>query len=335
MAIVGIIPNPASGKDIRRLVGHAMVVGNREKASIVRRMLIGLGAAGVEEIHIMPDTFGIGWQAVHDLQRSHAGVVSRVSFLDMEVTGSAFDTTRAARLLNQAGARCIITLGGDGTARLVAKGCGDTPILPVSTGTNNVLPQFIEGTTAGLAAGLFAQKGSSNLCDLCYRSKRLDILVNGEVADLALVDVAAIAARFIGSKAVWETGSLRQVAVTQASPASIGLSAIVGLVQPISVHEAYGLIVSTFEGGLGWKVRAPVGPGILAEIPIGDLKVLSPQIAHPIAAERPLVLALDGEREITLQLGDEAAITLCTDGPWIVQVERVLERAAQKRWQVI
>jgi predicted polyphosphate/ATP-dependent NAD kinase len=221
MSIVGIIPNPASGKDIRRLVGHAFTIGNREKASIVRRMLIGLTAVDVDDICIMPDTFGIGRQAVHDLQRSRPDVVSRVSFLDMEVTGSAFDTTRAARLLNQAGAGCIITLGGDGTARLTAKGCGDVPILPVSTGTNNVLPQFIEGTIAGLAAGLFAQHGSSTRDGLCYRSKRLDILVNRKVIDLALVDVAAIAGQFIGSKAVWEAGLLRQVAVTQARrPAS-------------------------------------------------------------------------------------------------------------------
>ena len=153
MTLVGIIPNPASGKDVRRLVGHALVVGNREKTSIVRRMLIGLDSAGIDDIRIMPDTFGIGRQAVHDLQRNQPELTAKVGFLDMEITGSGFDTTRAARLMCEAGAACILTLGGDGTARLAAKGCGSVPLLPVSTGTNNVLPQFIEGTIAGLAAG--------------------------------------------------------------------------------------------------------------------------------------------------------------------------------------
>ena len=36
---------------------------------------------------------------------------------------------------------CIVTLGGDGTNRVVAKGCGSVPILPISTGTNNVFPK--------------------------------------------------------------------------------------------------------------------------------------------------------------------------------------------------
>jgi predicted polyphosphate/ATP-dependent NAD kinase len=334
MTIVGIIPNPASGKDIRRLVAHALVVGNREKTSIVRRMLIGLEASGIEDIRIMPDTFGIGRQAVHDLKRHHPQIADKVSLLDMEITGSAFDTTRAAHLLREAGAACVITLGGDGTARLVAKGCGPVPILPVSTGTNNVLPQFIEGTIAGLAAGLFAQHAKSGEEGMCYRRKRLDILVNGKVVDMALVDVAAVSGQFIGSRAVWDAGTLRQVAVTQASPVSIGLSAIVGLIQPISVYEEFGVITTIQPGGLGWKVLAPVGPGILTKIPVADLKTLSPGFAHPITAERPIVLALDGEREITLQPGDEAAVLLRLDGPWIVQVEHVLERASQKRWLI-
>ena len=44
MATVGIIANPASGKDIRRLVAHASVFDNNEKINIVRRVLLGLDA---------------------------------------------------------------------------------------------------------------------------------------------------------------------------------------------------------------------------------------------------------------------------------------------------
>jgi len=38
----------------------------------------------------------------------------------------------------------------------VAQGCGTVPLVPISTGTNNVFPTMIDGTIAGLAAGLFA-----------------------------------------------------------------------------------------------------------------------------------------------------------------------------------
>ena len=46
--LVGIIANPASGKDIRRLVAHATTIDNQGKVSIVRCALVGLGAAGVD-----------------------------------------------------------------------------------------------------------------------------------------------------------------------------------------------------------------------------------------------------------------------------------------------
>ena len=54
------------------------------------------------------------------------------------------------------GVGCLITLGGDGTNRVVAKACGDIPLVPISCGTNNVFPYMVEGTVAGLAAGLVA-----------------------------------------------------------------------------------------------------------------------------------------------------------------------------------
>ena len=50
------------------------------------------------------------------------------------------DSSRAAKAMREAGVGCIVTLGGDGTNRVVAKECGDIPIMPISTGTNNVFP---------------------------------------------------------------------------------------------------------------------------------------------------------------------------------------------------
>ena len=56
---IGIIANPASGKDIRRIVAHGSTFDNHEKINIVRRVLLAASDLGVERVHFMPDLFGI------------------------------------------------------------------------------------------------------------------------------------------------------------------------------------------------------------------------------------------------------------------------------------
>ncbi len=46
---IGLIANPASGKDIRRLVAHGTVFDNQEKVNIVRRIILACNAAGVHD----------------------------------------------------------------------------------------------------------------------------------------------------------------------------------------------------------------------------------------------------------------------------------------------
>lgn len=327
---VGIVANPASGKDIRRLVSQALVIGNREKASIVRRMLVGLHAAQADQVWIMPDKFGIGTLAIEELERTHPDTVRKVEILDMEYSGTGIDTIRAVRFMRQMGAGCILVLGGDGTSRLAARECMQVPLLPVSTGTNNVLPQFIEGTIAGLAAGLVARSYPEKLDGLVSRSKALDVLVNGVKVDSALVDVAALAGTFLGSKAVWELDSLRQVAVTRASPVNIGLSAIVGMVHPVDVDAPEGAMLLVAKES-GQQVQAAVAPGLLAEISYESVSTMQPGVLYPVVKERPLVLALDGEREIYLGENDQAGLMLRLDGPWLVDVDKVMMQASKEK----
>src|SRR2546425_11249342 len=155
--LVGIIANPASGRDIRRLVAHGTVFDNNEKTAIVRRVLLGLEAVGIARVAYMPEhDFGILPRAL-SLQQGQTPALRLEAFpLEMPVLGTSADSTRAAHLLAELGAGCIITLGGDGTNRAVARGCGTIPLVPISTGTNNVFPTFLEGTIAGMAAGLVA-----------------------------------------------------------------------------------------------------------------------------------------------------------------------------------
>ncbi len=44
-------------------------------------------------------------------------------------------------------------LGGDGTMRAAVPGLGRTPMLALSTGTNNAFPIMLEATVAGVAVG--------------------------------------------------------------------------------------------------------------------------------------------------------------------------------------
>ncbi len=324
MDFVGIIANPASGKDIRRLVSHATVVNNNEKVSIVRRLLLALHASGMQRVEIMPDPFGIGLRALDGL-RGEPEVVDATSLIDMPIEHTAADSLRAAQHLRDTGAGCIIVLGGDGTCRVVAKGAGVVPLLPLSTGTNNVVPYFIEGTIAGSAAAYVALHPDADREDLCRRHKRLLVHVNGEPIDQALVEVALVSTSFVGARAVWETGSLRQVFVSRAQPVNIGLSSIIGVVQPVDPAYPGGASVTTTANGR--MVMAPIAPGSVVPVSIGEIVEMKPGVSYLVDSLRPAVLALDGEREITLHGSDDAEVTLDLEGPWIVDVDRALSLA--------
>jgi len=99
----------------------------------------------------MPDSSHLCERAGDDAQVSLS-----LSLLNMPAYYTEGDTIRAAALMEQAGVRCLITLGGDGTNRAVARSAPSIPVVPLSTGTTNVFPQMIEGTLACLAAGLIA-----------------------------------------------------------------------------------------------------------------------------------------------------------------------------------
>jgi predicted polyphosphate/ATP-dependent NAD kinase len=366
LSFVGIIANPASGKDIRRLVAHATVVNNQEKVSIVRRLLLSLFAAGVDRVEIMPDHFGIGVRALHGLC-NHPEIVAATSLIRMELEATADDSLRAAQYLRDAGAGCIVSLGGDGTCRIVAKGlalpapsadlrskaegslskelalpalspvegslskelalslskgCNNVPVLAISTGTNNVVPTFVEGTVAGLAAAYVALHPEVERERLCYRHKRLLVYVNGAQVDQALVEVALVSTAFTGARAVWQADSLRQVFCTRAQPTSIGLSAVVGVVHPVSRGDPVGASATIVPDGQ--KVISPLAPGSVVPVGIGEITDLEPGVRYAVRPEHPAVLALDGEREIVLRDGDRAEVTLQLDGPWFVDVERTL-----------
>lgn len=314
---VGIIANPASGKDIRRLVAHASVFGNDEKVKIVCRVLCGLAAAGVRRALVMPDPYRLCGRAAE-----MAGVDITIEPCPTPRTGGEEDTTAAARVMAEAGAACIVTLGGDGTNRATVRGSSDVPLVAVSTGTNNVFPSMIEGTAAGLAAGALAG-GWVTAAEVAPRAKLLRVRGDG-VDDLALIDVAVMTLGFTGARAIWEMERVRRVLLTRASPAAMGMAALGGLFRSLSPEEPCGLDILLGPGGR--CVRAPVAPGLIVPVAVARVDELPPE--RPVCLTGPCLLALDGERGLPLPAGAVVSVTLVRDGPPVVDVERCLRLAA-------
>ena len=69
---------------------------------------------------------------------------------------------------------------------------------------------MVEGTIAGLAAGVVA-RGDVDLEEVTTASKALEVHVDGQFRDLALVDVAVSKERFVGARAIWDVDTLHEV----------------------------------------------------------------------------------------------------------------------------
>ncbi|MGI8550786.1 MAG: NAD(+)/NADH kinase, partial [Dehalococcoidia bacterium] len=315
---LGLIVNPASGKDIRRLVAHASVFDNREKGNILRRVILGAVAAGATSFLYVADAHGVTEGALDGLK-----VEARFEPVQIPHTDSALDTIHAAERLREAGCGVVVTLGGDGTNRAVALGWQDAPLVPISTGTNNVFPQMIEGTVAGAAAGLVAT-GTVRLEDVATQAKTIQVQIEGERDDLALIDAALLEGAFAGSRAIWDSTALRLVVLARAEPAAVGLSAVGGLLDPVGAGDDCGLCL-TF-GGRERLVRAPLAPGLYQDLPIRTARRLA--LSEVCTVEGPGILAFDGERERRLRPGQRAVLTVRRDGPRVVNVERALAEAA-------
>jgi predicted polyphosphate/ATP-dependent NAD kinase len=309
-ATVGLIANPAAGRDIRRLVGLASVVPNHEKVAVVRRVLAGLVAAGVAEVLYLPDPAGIVRAALDGVA---PGLRARA--LEMAIDGTAEDSTLAARLLAAAGVGAIVTFGGDGTNRAVAAGSGDVPLVAISTGTNNVFPTMIDGTVAGLAAGRVAT-GAVDRRHVVKQAKVVQVVADG-ILEFALVDAAVCLDRFVGARAIWDPSRILAIVLARTEPWAVGLSSIGGQLSPVGVDEPAGLYV---EIGSGPSVRAVIAPGLVLEVPIRSYRrlALEETVELPVAG----TIALDGERE--LYSTGRARAWVAARGPAVVDIRAAL-----------
>jgi len=319
MTTVGIVANPASGKDIRRLVSHASVFDNHEKAHILQRALLALDSLGVQRVLYMPDYYGLVGRALDGLHLS-----LEAAELPMDMWADDRDSTEAARRFRECDVGCIITVGGDGTNRAVAKECGNIPIIAISTGTNNVFPRMIESTVAGLAAGLIARK-LVDVDKVTYTAKRLEVYVDGRMAEIALIDVVASNELFVGSRALWDPSRLREIVLARAEPDSIGMSSIGGCLHVLGPQDTNGLYIRLGKGNT--RVLAPVGPGLVIPVDIQSHRLISmgeEVVLEPAAC----TIAVDGEREIEVFPEQTVRVQLTKRGPCVVDVQQCMREAS-------
>jgi predicted polyphosphate/ATP-dependent NAD kinase len=324
---VGIIANPAAGRDIRRLVAGASVSGSADKAGMVLRALAGLGAAGVTRALMMPAGDGLSATLRSRLTGTDAALPA-LEELEMRLTGTAADTAVAVERMRAAGVKALIVLGGDGTHRVVAKACGELPLCSLSTGTNNVFPAMREATVAGLATGLFATGRAGE--GAVRREAALRLELPGGETDLALVDVAVSGERFIGARALWRGGDVRELFAAFADPGAVGLSAVAGLLQPLprGGGQALHVRMATDADEAALTLRVPLAPGLVAPVAIASHRTLELGEAVTVPPGDGC-LALDGEREIERRRGETATVTL-VPGPLTLDVDAVMRDAAHR-----
>jgi predicted polyphosphate/ATP-dependent NAD kinase len=325
---VGIIVNPHAGKDIRRLVSAAGHVPDSVKIGIVRRVVAGAIEQGARRLVLSADSHRLTEQALDDLP---AGDDTDIDILDNPLSGSHLDTIFAAREMCKERAGAVVTLGGDGTCRDVATGWPDVPLIALSTGTNNVFPSKIDGTSAGVAAALVAT-GAVVADAVSSRSKRVALQIDDPsgaaiVHEGALVEAALIDTPFVGARAVTDPSKIRWVVACLADPASTGLASIAGRIHPVDRSEPGGVLIRIGTGGR--RVRVPLAPGRFTTIDIQSVEPL--RAWAPVELRGGGVLAYDGERTTPISAATTVTASVERSGPLLIDVTAALAQAASDR----
>lgn len=323
---LGIIVNPHSGRDARRLFARAGTSTIDDKRNQVTRIVVGAAASGCQRVVLSRDAFRISSSAVEAL-----ALPIECEILDLPTTGHGVDSRNAALAMRDAGCRAIVALGGDGTSRAISLAWPDVVLLPLSTGTNNVFPFEVEATVAGAAAGLVA----SGRLDLELAAARAKIVrVEGEDGreTHALIDAAMLVGDHSGSLLQVDPEKLAAILLTRAEPGSVGLSPVGGLIQPCFAEDEFGVEVRTRPGpnpaDSGKTLRAPISPGLYETVGIEAVDRV--ELGATVEWTGPGLLAFDGDREIELEAGERALLSVCREGPWVIDPQRALRAAAER-----
>jgi len=305
--LIGLIANPISSKDIRRLTGLARVVDTEEKANLLARLLVGLGSYPEMTVLALDDRAGLVRRAV-SLARDSA---PRVDFLPITATGEESDTKNAAAHLAGLVADALVTLGGDGTVRAAVEGWPEAPLVPIAAGTNNASALTVEPTVIGLAT-VAAVKSQDPSVFVPTTALRVDTSTGHATA---VIDVVSVRGRWLGAGALWEPALLIEAVATSADPTAVGIASVSAGLGPLAPGHARWI-----RFGPGRTVRAVFGPGLVLDVAVAE------HTDYPVGAEVILdvagaVVALDGERRIAAGGGK----VLVVAGPRVLDPDRALQ----------
>ena len=317
---LGLVVNPLSGRDVRRLLGRAANDTPDAKRNQLERAAIGAALAGVTRSRWAHDVFRITERALEYLPID--AVRERIDVGRPETRPA--DTLRTVAAMRAAGCGALLVLGGDGTNRLVASAWPDAPMVPLSTGTNNVFPLLVEPTLAGAAAGLVAA-GRLSLAEVAERAKVVRVRGDGWES-LALVDAGVLVDDHVGSLVALDPAKLRTLVLARAEPAAVGLSPLGGLSLPCGRTDDFGALVQCGPGGRA--LLAPISPGVYRTAFLTGARRLA--LGETVEVKGPGVLACDGDRERALAPGERAELRVVRDGPWVIDPARALALAAAR-----
>ena len=313
---VGIIANPLSGKDIRRLVASASVVSTHAKANELVKLYSGLVSEGIKKIVVMPDLSDITKRSREKFNDQVETEILKTTVIDHEET-----TIQAAKEMERRKLGCVVIFGGDGTCRLASKFLANTPILAISTGTNNLFPKKIDGTVAGMVVGKFYNL--KNKKDYCFKEQKLDIYINKKYKDSALVDAVISDIPYIGSKAIWNMDNVKEMFISKVIPEGIGFSSIAFHLTKKQDLINQGIYINFNDSRSPMIIKAPIAPGKIEEVLINKWKIFDSNDLIEIALKSGTI-ALDGERTIEFSTSEKASVKLNLNGPISLIVEKIL-----------
>ena len=308
-----------SGRDVRRVAARAGTSTHGDKSNQLARIVVAAIAHGVERVVLTRDPFRIAEHAVENLPCR-----DQVTIEPIRITHTDADTESAVDVMRAAGCDCLVTFGGDGTNRIVARAWPDAVILPLSTGTNNVFPLMLEPTVAGAATALVA-RGAVAVADGARRAKQIHI-TQGAKHELALVDAVLLRDDILGSLLPFDAERIEGLWLTRAEPAAVGTSPIGGFIDPCFEADDWGLGLRCGAPAQFYP-HVPVSPGLYATVPVAETTRLG--FSEPISVDSAGILAFDGDRTLQVDAAHPASIEIRRDGPWIIDPRRVMEHSAR------
>lgn len=301
--LVGLVANPTSSKDIRRLTTLARVIDVEEKANLVARLLVGLASEDGIEVMALDDPAGLVRRAVGMAGRS----ATPVDFLPIRVEGDEGDTRRAAGLLADLGAAAVVTVGGDGTVRAAVEGWRQARLIPLAAGTNNAFALTDEPSVVGMAAATALARGS----DAAFKPTTAIEVETTQGWALAVIDAVVVSSHWVGAGAIRDPHDLVEGVVTTSRRTAVGIASISAAFGPLEPGH-----VRHLRFGGRRMVRAVFGPGLLLDVPVHDHDDL------PVGSELTLarhagMVAVDGERRLPAR----GAVIRVIDGPRVLDIE--------------